>query len=106
MVICSQLWDSQLETKLQFLLRSIFAQVVEIFDSKIVKVMQSKDQNFITPRINELRHGWTLAQEFQCKFWKISLTSAKVIIINGAEVNISTEVGVEVYSQVYSQVNS
>ena len=27
-------------------------------------------------RVNELRHGWTSAQELRHKFWKISLTSA------------------------------
>ena len=47
-------------------------------------------------RVNGLRRGWTSAQEHRHKFWKISSTSAHVIILHFAEVNIPMKLGVKV----------
>ena len=53
--------------------------------------------NILRNRVNELRHGWTSAQELRHQIW----TSAQVInfgtpLFHGAEVNISIEIGAEV----------
>lgn len=46
--------------------------------------------------VTELLHGWTSAQELRQKLRKISLTSAHVILLYYAEVNIPMELGAEV----------